>query len=290
MTPWPDLRKPARLTDQTAGAWFAGIADALLNRTRWVIAGRPHRIAEVEFYFRGPEHDDPFTHGDPIQVHAGRWYFHKTAGMYRGGSFKGVDVTFGDGVARGGILIRGAETPDGHLIDGPSLLVDHLLRLCHQKSVSAFDQEIAERLVWDPTNPMYLAEAEGSGKPVTVSARVGLSLRRAGPGSTKPAYLTREYRFLTEPRAITKGKPHLVMALHRAGRTAIAIREVTGVPAKSIADYIAEYAAGATAGRFEDYFGKEIGPKDVCRLHGIADRVFGEPRGAGPGQPSLYPP
>jgi hypothetical protein len=288
MTPWPDLRKPARLSDRTAGAWFAGIADALLNRTRWVIAGRPHRITEVEFYFRGPDHDDPFTHGDPVQVHAGRWYFHKTAGVYRGGSFKGVDVTFGDGVARGGILIRGAETPDGGLIDGPSLLVDHLLDLCRQRSVSDFDRDIGERLVWDPTGPMYLAKSANLGKAILRSARVGLSLRRAGRGSTKPAYLTREYRFLTEPRAIAKGKPHLVMALHRAGRSAAEIREVTGVPARSVAAYLGEYEAGVAGGRFDDYFGKEIGPKDVCRLHGIADRVYGKPRG--PRQPSLYPP
>src|SRR3954469_12701829 len=127
MPPWPDLRKPARLTDRTADAWFAGIAAALLNRTHSVLVGWQHRGTECEFYFRGPQHDDPFTHGNPVQVHAGRWYFHKTAGVYRGGSFKGVDVTFGDGTAKGGILIRGAETADGRLIDGPSLLVDYLL-------------------------------------------------------------------------------------------------------------------------------------------------------------------
>jgi hypothetical protein len=290
MTPWPDLRRPPRLTDRGAGAWFAGIADALLNRTRWVIGGWPHRITEVEFYFRGPVHDDPFTHGDPVQVHAGRWYFHKTAGVYRGGSFKGVDVTFGDGVAKGGILIRGAETADGRLIDGPSLLVDHLLDLCGQRTVPEFDRELGERVVWDETSPMYLTRAPDAGKPAFASARVGLSLRKAWPGSTKPAYLTREYRFLTEPRAIAKGKPHMVMALHRAGRPAAEIREVTRVPARSIAAYVAEYEAGIADDRFEDYFGKEIGPKDVCRLHGIADREFGRPRRAGPPQPSLYPP
>jgi hypothetical protein len=288
MTPWPDLRKPRALSDRTAGDWFAGIAAALLNRARWVIAGRAHRITECEFYFRGPEHDDPFTHGDPVQVHAGRWYFHKTAGVYRGGSFKGVDVTFGDGTAKGGILIRGAETADGRRIDGPSLLVDHLLESCGHRTVDGFDRELAERLVWDRSAPMYLAESKDAGWPVFTSARVGLSLRKAWPGSTKPAYLTREYRFFTEPRRIAKGKPHMVMALHRAGRSAAEIRETTGVPAKSIGTYIVEYEAGVAGGRFEDYFGKEIGPKDVCRLHGIADRVFGAPRAAAPRQPTLY--
>jgi hypothetical protein len=113
-------------------------------------------------------------------------------------------------------------------------------------------------------------------------------LRRAGPGSTKPDYLTREYRFLTDPRRIAKGKPHLAMALHRAGRDADEIRDATGVPGRSIATYIVEYEAGVASGGFEDYFGKEIGPKDVCRLHGIADREFGRAQPARPRQPSLY--
>jgi hypothetical protein len=272
VTPWPDLSKPARMTDQSAAGWFARIGNDLLNCTRWVIAGTSHRITECEFYFWGKEHDDPFTHGDPVQVHRGRWYFHKTAGEYRGGSFKGVDITFGDGSARGGILLRGLELAGGSLIDGPSLLVDYLLRACGQPSVPEFDRLIGERTVWDPTSPMYLERAPDAGKEVFACARVGLSLRRAWTGSTKPRYLTRPYRFLTEPRAIAKGKPHLVIALYRAGRKPDEVRALTGAPARSIAGYIEAYEAGRVEGRFEDYFGKEIGPKDVCRLHGIADR------------------
>src|SRR5205823_1464943 len=165
--------------------------------------GHPHRITECEFYYRGPAHDDPFTHGDPVQVHAGRWYFHKTAGTYRGGSFKGIDVTFGDGTAKGGILLRGAETANGTLIDGPSLLVDHVLRLCGAASVAELDATIAGRLAWDGSNPLHFAENPAGGRGVLGCARVGLSLRRAWPGSRMPAYLTRHYRFLTEPRRIS---------------------------------------------------------------------------------------
>jgi hypothetical protein len=275
-TPWPAaFRKPAGLSDATAGPWFARTADLLLNRTAWVIAGRPHRITECEFYHQGPGHHDPFAHGDPVQVHAGRWYFHKTAGAYRGGSFKGVDVTFGDGSARGGILIRGVERPDGTLVDGPSLLVDHVLRLCESDSVATLDRNIADRLAWDSSNPLHFEETDPHGNGILACARVGLSLRRARPGSTMPAYLTRNYRFLTEPAAIAKGKPQMVMALHRLRRGPEEIREVTNVPARSIATYLAEYENGLRAGRFEDYFGKEIGPRDLCRLHGMADRASG---------------
>jgi hypothetical protein len=273
--PWLEaFRKPARLADVTAGAWFARVAELLLNRTRWVIGGVPHRVTECEFYYRGPVHHDPFTHGDPVQVHAGRWYFHKTAGVYRGGSFKGADVTFGDGTAQGGILFRGAEAPGGTLIDGPSLLVDRVLTLCGVGTVAEFDRTIGTRLAWDPSSPMHFEEAEPAGRGILACARVGLSLRRARPGTTMPAYLTRHYRFLTEPGRIAKGKPHMVMGLHRLGRAPEEIREVTRSPARSIATYVAEYENGRRAGQFEDYFGKELGPRDLCRLHGIADRVW----------------
>lgn len=273
--PWlAAFHKPIGLSDDTAGAWFARIADLLLNHTRWVIGGRRHRITECELYYQGAGHHDPFAHGDPVQVHPGRWYFHKTAGVYRGGSFKGVDVTFGDGTARGGILIRGVESPNGTLIDGPSLLVDYVLRSCAAESVLELDRKIADRLAWNRSNPLHFEETDPHGRGVLSCARVGLSLRRAGPGSTQPAYLTRHYRFLTEPRAIAKGKPQMVMSLHRIGRGPEEIRQMTNAPVRSITTYLAEYENGLRAGRFEDYFGKEIGPRDLCRLHGIADRFL----------------
>jgi hypothetical protein len=272
--PWLSaFRKPADLSDRTAGAWFARIADVILNRTRWVIGGRPHRITECEFYLRDAAHYDPFTHGDPVQVHSGRWYFHKTAGAYRGGSFKGADVTFGDGKSQGGMLIRGVEVPEGTLIDGPSLLVDHVLRLCKSNSVAELDGRIGTRPAWDSSSPMYFEETESYAKGILACARVGLSLRRAWPGTTMPSYLTRPYRFLTEPTRIAKGKPHMVMGLHRLGRTPEEIRDLTRAAARSIATYVVEYETGVRAGRFEDYFGKEIGPRELCRLHGIADRA-----------------
>ena len=272
MSPWADLlRKPAALTDQSAAAWFARIADHLLNRTCFVVAGVPHRLAEIEFYYRGPGHEDPFTHGDPVQVHAGRWYFHKTAGAYRGGSFKGLDLTFGSNESRAGILFRGM-TADDTRIDGPSLLVDRLLRLCGQTTVAQLDRLIGSTEAWNPASPLHFVETGNLGRAVLACARVGLSLRKSRPGSHMPAYLTRPYRFLTEPAAIAKGKAQMVMALHRAGQSVDDIRRVTGCTGKMIAACIAEYNIGLVQGTFEEYFGKDLTPKDICRLHGIADR------------------
>jgi len=273
MNPWLDLLTcPANLTDSSVLDWFTHIADELLNRTHWVVNTRPHRFNEIEFYYVGPGHRDPFAHADPVQQFAGRWYFHKTAGVYRGGSYKGVDLTFGNDEARAGILIRGLESPEGKRIDGPSLLVDHLLAQCEKPIVAALDQAIATRSAWDTMSPLHLQPAQDLNRPILRCARVGLSLRRARPGSSAPDYLTRPYRFLVEPAMIAKGKVQMVLGLHRLGTGPDEIRRITGCPARTIAGYIAEYEAGLREGLFEDYFGKELGPKDLCRLHGIADQ------------------
>jgi len=273
MNPWADLlRRPARLTQRAAFDWFSRIADHLLNRTQFIVAGLPHRLTEIEFYYRGPGHEDPFTHGDPVQVHAGQWYFHRTGGVFRGGTYKGADVSFGDGTARAGILFRSLESPDRVLIDGPSLLVDHLLRLSGKQSVAELHEAIGNRPAWEPTSPLHLAESSNLGRQILACARVGLSLRRARANSAMPAYFTRPYRFLSKPADVAKGKVQMVLGLHRTGRAPDEIRRITGCPTRTIRAYIAEYETGLVAGQFEDYFGKELVPKDLCRLHGIADR------------------
>src|SRR4051812_3609018 len=116
MKSWPQLlRKPKSFEPVAVQQWFSQIAERLLNATDFVIAGVPHEILEVEFYYRGAEHEDPFAHGDPVQRFPDRWYFHRTGGVYRGGSFKGLDLTFGNRTARAGILIRSLRLPDGEV-------------------------------------------------------------------------------------------------------------------------------------------------------------------------------
>jgi hypothetical protein len=273
MTPWSDLfRRPPRLTAHAVEAWFARIADCLLNNSQLVIAGKPLRLVDIEFYYRGPGHVDPFAHAHPIQAQTGRWYFHKTGNGYRGGSFKGLDLTFGDGEARGGILFRAAATAEGMIVDGPSLLVDRALRLSGVKSVAELDRKIAQRAAWQPDSPIHLRRTHCIDMPFLACARVGLSLRRAGHFPDMPEFLTRHYRFVTEPRAIAKGKVQMVVALHRRGLAPSQIHVTTGCPLRAIERYVAAHATGRSAGRFDSYFGKVLSATDICRLHGIADR------------------
>src|SRR5205814_391152 len=83
---------------------------------------------------------------------------------------------FGDGSAFGGVLIRGIETANGTLIDGPSLTVDYLLAKTRAADVAALDRAIAGQQAWDPANPVRLEAANPPMQhQVFRSARVGLS-------------------------------------------------------------------------------------------------------------------
>jgi len=110
---------------------------------------------------------------------------------------------------------------------------------------------------------------------VHTSARVGLSLKRTSNRNDMTRFVVRPYRYLSEPRRISKGKQHLVLALHARGLEADAIRELTGSPKASIERYIADFKEGQAEPDFSRYFGLEIGPRDLCRLHGLWYAKYG---------------
>lgn len=270
-------RRPADVAaDADFRLWFAEIASRLLNGCDFLAAGRRYRFAEVEMYYSGPGHHDPFAHRDPVQLEDGRWYFHKTRGEYRGGSFKGLDLTLGDGRAHFGVLIRTVVMPDGTVLAGPSLTVDHLLAQTKAAGVAALDALINARPIWDASSPLAIVEAERPrAAAVYATSRVGLSLKKARGRPEMPRLLGRPYRFLTEPAAISKGKVHLVVALHRAGRSPEAIRETIGMPRKTIDRYLADFEAGTKADGFDRYVGKDLSTAELCQLFGTWHATFG---------------
>jgi hypothetical protein len=257
---------------------FRAIAELLLNRTALFIAGRPHRLTEIEFYFNGLGHRDPFTHGDPHQKSLGRWYFHRQGGEYRGGTYKGVDIAFGSEEAFGGVLVRGARALDGarEILDGPCMFVDHVLGLTGASSVAAlvntFDTSI------DPpegaaASPLYLAEGgragEGDRLRVFESARVGLTLKR-GTSEERRRFLANPYRFLTGPRDIKKGRPHIVLGLYRQGVEADEIASLTGVSRANVGRYVSAYEAGK--GRKAEGPAGDLSTDDLCALLGACEK------------------
>jgi len=77
---------------------FQRIANDILNNWVLKVEDALYRITELEFYYRddGKKHDDSYIHGHELQRQKGKWYFHGS----------GIDITFGNGKAYGGILIR----------------------------------------------------------------------------------------------------------------------------------------------------------------------------------------
>jgi hypothetical protein len=280
MSSWLKLmEKPADLSAAGIDAWFTRLAERLLYGCRLVIGGAAYRFVEVEFYyFAPPEHADPFTHKDPIQLQPGRWYFHRTAGVYRSGSFKGVDLTFGDGKAYGGVLIRGIEGPGGVFIDGPSLTVDHLLDATGAGDVAALDRAIGERLAWDAGNPLRLEEgAPGEARLLCRSARVGITLKRSRKTNPEPQrYVMAPYRLLTDPRRTAKGKPLIVCGLHLQGEGPERIRQLTGCTKQAVERYLTDFEAGRKEASLDPFFGKDLGPRELCRLSGAWYALRGE--------------
>lgn len=259
---------------------FRALADLVLNRLDWQIGGRPHRIVEIELYWNGPAHPDTFAHGDPHQQELGRWYFHRSGGEFRGGTYKGLDIAFGRDDAFAGILIRGAEPLDdpGLVLDGPCTCVDHLLEVTGHASirslVAGFDRAV------DPppggaSSPLFLAPAERPRADLVCEGpRVGLTLKR-GALAERARFLARPYRFLSEPARIKKGRPHVVIGLHRTGRDPDEIAALTGSALAQVRKYIALYEAGR--GLDPQDFVKDLGVDDTCRLLGACDEQASRP-------------
>jgi hypothetical protein len=248
--------------------WFQRIAEVLLRRTVLDVAGEAHELCEIEFYLHGEGHPDPFTHGQALQRSAGRWYFHKSGESYRGGTYKGLDITFGPPDVFGGILLRSLVMPDGQLINGSSLCVEHLLARTGHGDVASLAAAMGERTVADGDSTLHLRAVPERAQTIYYTARVGLTLKRVAEHPEMPDYILRPYRALTQPRRIEKGRVQLILALHQAGESADAIAALTGAPKRTVARYIAAYESGRALGSAESMHGRSFNATDLCLLHG----------------------
>ncbi|KAF5358658.1 hypothetical protein D9758_007720 [Tetrapyrgos nigripes] len=199
---------------------FDKIAEALLQTFMLVLTtyrggetDTCFRILELEFYLWKPQcHEDPFTHGSEEQRSSGQWYFHRVPRSttqstqnpthstgYRGGSRKGLDLTFGGPVSsvtspyfqagagpssdfftsnlRGGILLRSIQrVQDGKVISGPSLLVDELLSVTKASNISDLVQK-----QWNGDIACFSAR-----RPVQSSSRLTLRLFEPSHSEQRP--------------------------------------------------------------------------------------------------------
>lgn len=153
---------------------FDYVAGLLLNRIILHVVENLYRFTEIEFYFfKSGIHEDPFIHKDDLQLKTGLWYFHGS----------GLDITFGDGINHGGILIRGMKQINGEeqkFINGP-------LRV-----VSAIFMAFGNIAIKERT--FYLEESNDlSPEDIIKSSRVGLG------NKGENEFTDKYYRYLTFP-------------------------------------------------------------------------------------------
>lgn len=265
------LMEPTSLVgEEDYATWFDRLAERLLCGCRLLAGGIVHRLIEIEFYYWGGDHRDPFAHGDPFQLGTGHWYFHRSHGVLRGGSFKGIDLTFGGAKTFAGILIRSIEPEQGPLVEGPSRTVDYLLGLTQLSTVAALHQASANLAVWEGSNPVQLLwQPQRESRTLLRTARVGLTLKKREQVQQRRRYLLRPYRYLTEPRRLRKGKLHLVMALHLCGTSPEDIRTLSGCNRSALKRYLVEYEHGLGETCLDPYVGMELRPRELARLYGL---------------------
>ncbi|MGE0786712.1 MAG: hypothetical protein AB7S26_13655 [Sandaracinaceae bacterium] len=217
-----------------------------------------YRIDEVEVYLRDPAHPDPFVHGHTAQRPPGQFYFHRAGHGFRGGSFKGVDLTIGEGPdAIGGILIRAIHRAPDEAVVGPSRVVDALLAAGGWASVSALDEAIAATCGPDRRGaatradaPLRITRAEPRDLEPLWTARVGLTLKRCTPRDGRPEFLLRRYRALASPQ-LPKGRAHTLVALIEMNLSDREVSRATGSPLAAVARARSAYRRGLDDPGFE---------------------------------------
>lgn len=198
---------------------IAQIINELMNKHSLNINGEKWRLCEVELYLYNREHPDPFTHKNKDQKTVGEWYFHKFGNTYKGGTFKGLDFTFGKD-CYGGILIRAIKnTVKNERIEGPCKVVDYILQKNNKESIKEFvDYELKKHKMktfnaLNKNSGLFIESDNDLQEDIYTGPRVGLTLKKYS--EDKLNYIVRDYRFITEIDKVKKFKSVMQIAAYK---------------------------------------------------------------------------
>ena len=184
---------------------FDAVADSLLNRYLLIINNQEWRITEIEFYYYSDEHPDGYTHKDTNQKKSNEWYFHRqNGGAFKGGTYKGLDISCGNGINYGGILIRSISR-DNQLIEGPCNVVNKILEITCCDSISDLVTKITSNIF--ENGLLYLKETFDNKVEIMKGPRVGLTLKQ----NKQLDYIYKNYRYVTTCN-VKKNKCTLVLS------------------------------------------------------------------------------
>ncbi|AYV83001.1 MAG: hypothetical protein Hyperionvirus3_147 [Hyperionvirus sp.] len=259
------LDSPIYKDRETIQSIFDKMADILLNRTILKIGSKDCILTEIECYIFNANHPDLYTHRDDDQKKALHWYFHKAAGKsYRGGTYKGMDITFGFKDQKtpiyGGVLIRAIRLGEEE-VAGPSKVVDKILSIFKKKSISSLVKYLKTLDINKSALKLVLTDVNRN-QPIYQSPRVGLSFKY-------PKYAVKNYRYLTNIDSVEKYKPSVIVELYLKGMAIKNIATVTKTNEALVLKYIDLYKAGQ---KLDNIDGLKPSNKNIVLLSGYMSK------------------
>lgn len=185
---------------------FNDLSELFLNRCLLKVKDKYFRFVEIEFYLYDSEHKDEYVHRSPNQKLWNKWYFHKKGESYKEGTFKGLDMTFGDDSRYFGILIRSIyDIENNVVIEGSCNIVKRIFKEYNCENVKDF---IKQNEVLDMNNNRKDLTVKRLFKSfedtIYTGSRIGLS-------DKYPEFKDKKYRFLIFKDKIKKGKKGLLI-------------------------------------------------------------------------------
>lgn len=231
---------------------FYQLTNTLLNKTLLVINNKEYRLREIELYLFTDDHPDTYTHKDIDQNIPCRWYFHKKGNTYKGGTYKGLDITFGFQdpnkckITYAGILIRGISN-NNNLVTGPSKVVDHILRETKFEKITDLVKNLESLYDVSKKSLLYLRYNDMLEQLVIYSGpRVGLSFKY-------PVYAVKNYRYLTyRIKEIEKYKPSIIFNLANSGKMIEEVARESESKVHQIKKYMDFYQLGKKLNDIKD--------------------------------------
>jgi len=218
-------------------------------------------------------HKDVFTHCDENQQTNCQWYFHRTGKSYKGGTYKGLDITFGAAnKGFGGILIRALkDLSTGAYIEGSCTCADKILSCAKASDIPSLVNMPSFNLDITKKGILCVKPAHKDIKKLTLysSARVGLTLNK--DDGDRPFYIMKPYRFMTYPQNVDKGKILLFLGLHHSGKDIDDIIKITGCKKATVTKYFDTYDAAKGSDKDTSKFQKKkkFNNDDLCKMYAL---------------------
>ena len=187
-------------------------------------------------------------------------------------SYKGLDITLGQGhSAPGGILIR-TLVHEGSIICGPSICVDKILELANCTSIQdlvsgPMKNDIS--VFGGNSNIFYLKPIPQQNRKVYFSGRVGLYMTKKDVSVQSQAeYVFSDYRAFTNPETISKGRHLMLVTLIHACKDDSDISAITGAKHAVIQRYRNLYTRGKESKNSPDNYTSRISDSVAAECYG----------------------